>query len=45
MSGLISLVSSPGEGSTFVVDVPAAVRSDSSSRPPEILASAFPQPL
>jgi two-component system phosphate regulon sensor histidine kinase PhoR len=45
MSGLISLVSSPGEGSTFVVDLPAAARSDVSTRPPEIRASAFPQPL
>jgi two-component system phosphate regulon sensor histidine kinase PhoR len=45
MSGLISLVSSPGEGSTFVVDLPAASRADSSARTPEIRASAFPQPL
>jgi two-component system phosphate regulon sensor histidine kinase PhoR len=45
MSGGISLVSSPGEGSTFIVDLPAASRSDASSRPPEIRASAFPQPL
>jgi signal transduction histidine kinase len=45
MSGRISLVSSPGEGSTFVVDLPAAPRSDASSRPHEIRASAFPQPL
>jgi PAS domain S-box-containing protein len=45
MSGGISLVSSPGEGSTFIVDLPAASRSDASSRPHEIRASAFPQPL
>jgi two-component system phosphate regulon sensor histidine kinase PhoR len=45
MAGRISVVSTPGEGSTFVVDLPAAAMSDGSLRAPEIRATAFPQPL
>jgi two-component system phosphate regulon sensor histidine kinase PhoR len=45
MAGRISVVSTPGEGSTFIVDLPAAAVEDESSRPAGIRATAFPQPL
>jgi PAS domain S-box-containing protein len=44
MAGRISVVSTPGEGSTFVVDLPAAAVADG-ARAPEIRATAFPQAL
>jgi signal transduction histidine kinase len=45
MAGRISVISTPGEGSTFVVDLPAAAVGDESSRSAGIRATAFPQPL
>jgi two-component system phosphate regulon sensor histidine kinase PhoR len=45
MDGRISVESSPGGGSTFVVDLPVAAVADSAGRPAEIRASAFPQAL
>jgi PAS domain S-box-containing protein len=44
MSGRIAVVSTPGEGSTFVVDLPVAAVAEG-ARPPEVRASAFPQAL
>jgi signal transduction histidine kinase len=44
MAGRISVISTPGEGSTFVVDLPAAAVGDESSRSAGIRATAFPQP-
>jgi PAS domain S-box-containing protein len=44
MSGRIAVASTPGEGSTFSVDLPAAAVPDG-ARPSEVPASAFPQPL
>jgi PAS domain S-box-containing protein len=45
MSGHISVESTPGQGSTFAVDLPVAPRSDGSSRTEEISSGAFPQAL
>jgi two-component system, OmpR family, phosphate regulon sensor histidine kinase PhoR len=45
MAGRISVVSSPGQGSTFLVDLPVAAVSDAAPRDAEIRATAFPQPL
>jgi PAS domain S-box-containing protein len=45
MAGHISVESTPGEGSTFVVDLPVATRSDELSRTEEISSTAFPQAL
>ena len=45
MDGRISVESSPGGGSTFVVDLPVAAVADGAGRPAEIRASAFPQAL
>ena len=45
MGGRISVESTPGEGSTFVIDLPAVAASDGDSRPAEIRPSAFPQAL
>jgi two-component system, OmpR family, sensor histidine kinase ResE len=45
MAGRISVESKPGEGSTFVVDLPIATLSVGSGRAEEIRPTAFPQPL
>jgi signal transduction histidine kinase len=45
MAGRISVESTPGEGSTFVVDIPVATLSDGSAGAEEIRPTAFPQPL
>jgi PAS domain S-box-containing protein len=45
MAGRIGLVSSPGQGSTFLVDLPAAALPDGAQLEAERGAPAFPQPL
>jgi PAS domain S-box-containing protein len=45
MAGRISVESTPGEGSTFVVDLPVATFSEAPDGVGEIRPTAFPQPL